>query len=175
MWVVLLCFQLDVVDLKNPIWIPCCVPKNMKPFITYTPFKDLSVGDFVLVRPRNLDLVPFWMGGAKGDVVKDEESEYFKMVRVQWWVPMKKRSYLDECHLYEDCWNGKWKFNITNLDQWLDILAIISSFLAWKNTTKKSQISIPSTYANKTKFNLTTTNALSNLWRMWVTLMKLYL
>jgi hypothetical protein len=62
----------------------------MKPFTTYTPFRDLNVRDFVLVRPHNLDLVPLWMGGAKGDVVKDEESEYFRTVRVQWWVPMKK-------------------------------------------------------------------------------------
>jgi len=30
------------------------------------------------------------MGKAEGDVVKEEESEYFKMVRVQWWVHMKK-------------------------------------------------------------------------------------
>jgi hypothetical protein len=36
------------------------------------------------------------MGRTKGDVVKDEESEYFKMVRVQWWVPMKKGLKLDE-------------------------------------------------------------------------------
>jgi hypothetical protein len=25
------------------------------------------------------------------------------MLRVQCWVPMKKWSNLDECHLYEDC------------------------------------------------------------------------
>jgi len=31
-----------------------------------------------------IDLVPVWMGKAEGDVNKDEESEYFKMVRVQW-------------------------------------------------------------------------------------------
>jgi hypothetical protein len=30
------------------------------------------------------------MGRAEGDVFKDKENEYFKMVRVQWWVPMKK-------------------------------------------------------------------------------------
>jgi hypothetical protein len=36
------------------------------------------------------------MGKTKGDVVKDEESENFKMVRVQWWVPMKKGANLDE-------------------------------------------------------------------------------
>ncbi len=63
----------------------------MKPLIVYTPFRDLNVGDFVLVRSHNLDFIPLWMGRAtEGDVVKDEGSEYFKMVRVQWWVPMKK-------------------------------------------------------------------------------------
>jgi hypothetical protein len=28
--------------------------------------------------------------GTKGDVIKDEENEYFKMVRIQWWVLVKK-------------------------------------------------------------------------------------
>jgi hypothetical protein len=46
----------------------------------------------------------------------------FKMVRVQWWVPMKKGPNMDEWHMYENCWNGKWKCNIANLEQWLDIL-----------------------------------------------------
>jgi hypothetical protein len=36
------------------------------------------------------------MGKAEGDVVKDEENEYFKMVKVQWWVPVKKILKLDE-------------------------------------------------------------------------------
>jgi hypothetical protein len=30
------------------------------------------------------------MGKVEGDVVKDEKNEYFKMVKVQWWVPVKK-------------------------------------------------------------------------------------
>jgi hypothetical protein len=30
------------------------------------------------------------MGRAKGDVIKDEKSEYFKMVRFLWWVLVKK-------------------------------------------------------------------------------------
>jgi hypothetical protein len=98
---------MDIVDIKDPVQLPYCGSKNMKPLTAYTPFRDLNVGDFVLARPHVLDFVPVWMGGAEGDVVKDEKSEYFKMVRVQWWVPMKKISNLDERHLYEDCWNGK--------------------------------------------------------------------
>jgi hypothetical protein len=34
----------------------------MKPLITYIPFKDLNVGDFVLMRLHHPDLVPFHMG-----------------------------------------------------------------------------------------------------------------
>jgi hypothetical protein len=34
--------------------------------------------------------------------VKDEESAFFKMVKVQWWVLVKKGINLDEQHLYED-------------------------------------------------------------------------
>jgi hypothetical protein len=36
------------------------------------------------------------MGRIEGDVIKDEESEYFKMVKFQWWFLMKKGSNLDE-------------------------------------------------------------------------------
>ncbi len=81
------------------------------------------------MKPHDPDLVPFWMGRMEGDVVKDEESEYFKMVRVQWWVLVKKKSNLDEQHLYEDCWNGKWKCNLADPKQWVDILSILFSFL----------------------------------------------
>jgi len=54
------------------------------------------IGNFILMGLHNHNLVPLYMGRTKGDVVKDKEGEYFKMVRVQWWVPMKKRSKLDE-------------------------------------------------------------------------------
>jgi hypothetical protein len=47
---------------------------------------------------------------------------------------------LGEQHLYEDCWNGKWKCNLANLGQCLDILAIFFSFPAWKNTIKKIKL-----------------------------------
>jgi len=56
----------------------------MRPLTTYTPFRDLNVGDFVLVKPHDLNLVPFLMGRAEGDVIKNEESEYFKIVKIQW-------------------------------------------------------------------------------------------
>jgi hypothetical protein len=49
---------MDIVDLEDPIWIPYCGPKNMRPLTTYTTFWDLNVGDFVLVKSHDLDFVP---------------------------------------------------------------------------------------------------------------------
>ncbi len=42
---------MDIVDPKDPIQVPYCEPKNMKPLTTYMPFRDLNVGDFVFVNP----------------------------------------------------------------------------------------------------------------------------
>jgi len=78
------------VDLKDTIQCPYCGPKNMRPSTMYTLFRNLNGEDFVLVRPHDPSLVLVWMGRTQCDVVKDEESAFFKMVKVQWWVLMKK-------------------------------------------------------------------------------------
>jgi hypothetical protein len=62
--------------------------------------------------------------------------------------------------LYEDCLNGKWKCNLVDLEQWFDISTIFFSFLAWKNTTNKSQINIL---------------AATNLWRISMTFEFIFL
>jgi hypothetical protein len=80
-----------------------CGPKNLKPILAYIPFRDLNNRDFVLVRLHDLFLVLVWMGGTYSDVVKDDQNYLFKMVKVQWWVPMKKRSNANEQHLYKNC------------------------------------------------------------------------
>jgi len=79
----------------------------------YTLFRNLNGEDFVLVRPHDPSLVLVWMGRTQCDVVK-----------VHWWVLMKNGANMDERHLYEDCWNGKWKCNFVDPKQSLDILSI---------------------------------------------------
>jgi hypothetical protein len=47
------------VDLEDPIIIPYCGPKNMRPslkIIAYTPFQNLGFRNFVSVRPIDLEL-----------------------------------------------------------------------------------------------------------------------
>jgi hypothetical protein len=82
--------MMDIIDPEDRIQIPYCGPNNTKPLIAYMPFRDLNVGDFVFMRSHDPSFVPLWMERTKGDVIKDEKTEYFKMVKVQWWVPMKK-------------------------------------------------------------------------------------
>jgi len=47
----------------------------MRPLIPYIPFKDVNVGDFVIMRLHDPNLVPMLMGRAESDIVKDEESD----------------------------------------------------------------------------------------------------
>ncbi len=55
------------------------------------------------MRPHEVEFVSMWMGRAQSDVVvKDNQNEFFKMSKVQWWVPMKKRSDINQRNLYED-------------------------------------------------------------------------
>jgi hypothetical protein len=73
--------RMEVVDAKDLIMHPYCRPKNLKPSSTYTPFKDLNNGDFVLVRLHDPFLVLVWIGKTQCDV-KDEQNEFFKMMKV---------------------------------------------------------------------------------------------
>ncbi len=68
---------MDVVDPKDPIRHPYYGSKNLKPLIAYTPFINFNVGDIVFMRLHDPNLVSLWMKRAKGDVIKDEENEYF--------------------------------------------------------------------------------------------------
>jgi len=103
------------------------------------------------------------MGKVEGNVIKDEKNEYIKLVKVQWWVLVNKGSILDEQHLYENCYNGKWKCNLIDPKQWLNISAILLSFLVQKNTTNKSQINIHAIYVGRVKVNFNVANASTNL------------
>jgi len=40
----------------------------------------------------------------------------------------------DELSLYEDYWNGKWKCNLIDPEQWFNILVVVFLFLTQKNT-----------------------------------------
>jgi len=62
------------VDPEDRVIFPYCGPRSMHPFfsiVAYTPFHDLFVGNFVLVRLGNPKLYHVWMGNVESDVVRD--------------------------------------------------------------------------------------------------------
>ncbi len=125
----------SIVDSKDLVIHSYCGPKSLKLVLAQTLFRDLNNGEFFLVKPHDLFLVPVWLG---------------------------KGSNSDE-HLYEDYWNGKWKCNLADPKQWFEIVPILFSFPSWKNTTNKSQITILDSCSSRMKVNLEATNATSNL------------
>jgi len=63
----------------------------LKLILAYTSFRDLNNENFVLVKLHEPFLIPVQIRRTHIDVVKDDQNEFFKMVRVQWWVPVKKK------------------------------------------------------------------------------------
>jgi hypothetical protein len=72
---------MEVVDVKDPIMRPYCVPSNLNSSSTYTPLENFINGDFILVKPHDLFHIPMWMGRPQCDVVKDEENKNFNIVK----------------------------------------------------------------------------------------------
>ncbi len=57
----------------------------MKPSLStssYTPFRDLHEGDFLLAHPSEFEMYLVRMGRAHSDVVKDVNDEHYQMVHV---------------------------------------------------------------------------------------------
>jgi len=100
-----------------------CLSLNI---ITYTPFCDLFIGNFVLVQHLDLTIYLVWMERAKSDVVRDQKNENYK-VYVQWWVPMRKGANNDE-ELYHNCGLNKWNCNHVNPKQWVEISSVAFFF-----------------------------------------------
>jgi hypothetical protein len=96
-------------------------------------------------------------GRVENEVVKDEQPKNFRRLHIQWWMPMKKGAENDR-ELYQDYWVNKWKCNLVDPKQWVDILSILFSFLARNIVTINSIIMISVNPTTKAKQNLDVVN-----------------
>jgi len=81
------------VDPKNLVVPSYCGLKNMRPSLTTTCLHFVSrlrPWRFRFVKHAYPKLYYVWMGRLENEVVKDEQSNDFRHVHIQWWVPMKK-------------------------------------------------------------------------------------
>ena len=89
---------------------PYCGPKNQQPGHIYNPWRDVLVGDFVLVRPSDPLLFPGWMGRALTTIVRHENDTNYGNCLLQWWRPDRGGKHcVDDKHRYTNCWNSSWK------------------------------------------------------------------
>jgi hypothetical protein len=87
------------------------------------------------------------LGWTNSDVVKDKGNEHYRMVHVQWWVMLKKSAMIN-VKLYWNCWRGKWKCNLNDPMQWLNIKSIAFSFHSRKNIIINNTITISDVHAS---------------------------
>ncbi len=103
------------------------------------------------------DFKNFSNGRVESEVVKDEQPKIFRHLHIQWWMPMKKGARNDR-ELYQDYWVNKWKCNLIDPKQWVDISSILFSFLARNNVTVNSIIMIIANPTTKIEQNLDVVN-----------------
>jgi hypothetical protein len=96
-------------------------------------------------------------GRVESEVVKVEQPKNFRHLHIQWWMPMKKGTKNDR-KLYQDYWVNKWKCNLVDPKQWVDISSILFSFLAKNNVTINSIIMNGGNPTTKAKQNLDVVN-----------------
>ena len=83
---------------------PYCGPKNEQPGHTYNPWRDVLVGDFVLVRPNDPFLFLVWMGRVLTTVVRDENDTNYGNCLLQWWrLDRGDKHFVDDKYRYTNC------------------------------------------------------------------------
>ena len=122
---------------------PYCGPKNQQPDHIYNPWRDVLVGDFVLVRPSDPLLFPVWMGRALITVVRDENDTNYGNCLLQWWRPDRGGKHcVDDKHRYTNCWNSSWKIEDRE-PEWVACSSVLYSSRPRANTTDDSVKNIP--------------------------------
>ena len=117
---------------------PYCGPKNEQPGHTYNPWRDVLVGDFVLVRPSDPLLFPVWMGRALTTVVRHENDTNYGNCLLQWWRPDRGGKHcVDDKHRYTNCWNSSWKIEDRE-PEWVACSSVLYSSRPRANTTDDS-------------------------------------
>ena len=95
---------------KDVIPEPYFRPKNKQPGHTYNPWRDVLIGDFVLVRPIDLLLFLVWMERLLTTVFRNENYTNYGICLLQWWRPDRGGKHcVGDKHRYSNCWNSSWK------------------------------------------------------------------
>ena len=85
---------------------PYCGPAKDRPKLTFNPFRDVLLGDFVLCRPCDNNYLPVWLGRVL-ECVDMTPGPSFGNFKIEWWTPMKARRE-GKVVVARECWTRRW-------------------------------------------------------------------
>ena len=104
---------------------------SQRPKPMYHVKRDYHVGDFVLVRSTQDNLVPIWVGKALSDPILMVGDSNYQQIQIQWYKPCTRRGFEpNPYHNWDIEPHFKWKCNSRYIVQWTSMKNILTS---WKS------------------------------------------
>ena len=97
----------DVTPEDDVDTFPYCGPAKDRPRLTFNPFRDVLLGDFVLCRPSDNHYLPVWLGRVLERVDLNPGPSYGNF-KVEWWIPMKSKKERNSV-VARECWTRRWQ------------------------------------------------------------------
>jgi hypothetical protein len=133
-----------------------------KPKESFNPYRDVLLGDFVLVRPSDPDLYPIWMGRALTAVQLDRSHPQYGQFQIRYWRPTKGRKKISDHDRYKGAWDSKWECDPSSTAvMWIECSSVLYSNRARKNTNDTSVVQIGKSEKKYAQRNLELANSLS--------------
>jgi len=155
--------QTDTTPEDVPI-DPFCGVARDKPKESYNPYRDVLLGDFVLVRPSDPDLYPVWMGRALTAVQLDRSHPQYGQFQIRYWRPTKGRKKISDHDRYKGAWDSKWECDPSSTAvMWIECSSVLYSNRARKNTNDTSVVQIGKFEKKYAQRNLELANSVSQL------------
>lgn len=115
----------DTTPEDDPEPYPYCGPAKERPKPCFNPYRDVLLGDFVLVRPSDGHKLPIWLGRALSTVQLDRNASDFGSFLVEWWTPMKAKKDTTAL-LKRECWTRRWTPELTQ-HQRINVTSVLYS------------------------------------------------
>lgn len=102
----------DITPEDDPEPYPYCGPAKERPKPSFNPYRDVLLGDFVLIRPCDGHNLPVWLGRALSTVELDKGAPNYGTFVVEWWTPMRAKKDSNAL-VRRECWTRRWTPELT--------------------------------------------------------------
>jgi hypothetical protein len=97
----------DITPQDNVDPFPYCGPAKGRPRLTFNPYRDVLLGDFVLCQPIDNHYLPVWLGRVLECVDLTQGPSYGNF-KVEWWIPFRSKTE-GKSVVARECWTRRWQ------------------------------------------------------------------